>query len=425
MSPRLCFAGLALLTLLISAGFRAPSRQQELRVLITARNMIEAQDPLHFEFQNQPRYRKPPLPYWLSALGLKLGGQTQSAFWGRVVFVAATTAFLLLVYRLANPAAAWICLFSYGVWRYGVAAETDLLNVFGITLAFFGHTKDRGGLSGLGMAIGVLSKGPAGLLIPLLSFLVLQRRDPRSVRFWIAAVIPPLLAAAGWVGFLYMDPVAREALRVELSDTFLDSPHRKFPLYYVWIAPLVLFPGSLLLLRLRKSSTFPRLPLVWFGVTFVLLTLTVSKQNHYALLLLPPGAWLLSSLLPSTFRFPKTAMAGLASLWLAGEAYRYHFDENALHMRFLREATPQAAEAGTLHVVGINSAVFDFHLGRHVHNTDSATHALRRARPEDAVLLIQKRARVDMERLPSGIPVDTVTDSRGWTRFYLPPSVSR
>jgi len=416
MSRKFPLWGLALLMLLPAAWLRAPSRQQELRVLITARNMVRAGNPLHFEFQNQPRYRKPPLPYWLSGLGQKLGGRHASAFWGRLPFAGITLALLLLLRRMAGPSAALLTLCSYGIWRYGVSAETDMLNVFGICLAFRGHGTKRGITSGLGMGIAVLSKGPAGLFIPLISFAILQRNDARPLRYWVSAISIPLVCAAAWIAFLLLDPVAKAALQVELSDTFLNSPHRKIPFYYLWVAPLILFPGSLLPGRFRRGIPLPRLPLVWFGVTFVLLTLTVSKQNHYALLLLPPGAWLLAGLLPASFRLEKTALF-LVILSLIGEGARYRLDEHAAHLRFLREAAPRVAHADTLHVVGVNSAIFDFHLGRHVHNTDSLRRAYHRATPEDAVLVIQKRGQT--EELPAAEPALDQSDQTWIRALYL------
>jgi len=182
------------------------------------------------------------------------------------------------------------------------------------------------------------------------------------------------------------------------------------------VAPLILFPGSLFLGRIKWAVKFPRVPLVWFGVTFALLTLTVSKQNHYALLLLPPGAWLLSGLIPAGFKLHRWALC-FVLLTLAVETARFAFDEEVSHQRFLREAAPRVAEAKTLHVVGINSAVFDFQLGRHVHNTDRFQEAYRRAHPGDAVLVIQKRDRID--ETPEDSSVLDHSDAEWIRRVYF------
>ena len=63
--------GLALLAALFvlpDLGGRPATRQQELRVLLCARTMAQGGSWLIPEFQGQPRLRKPPLMYWVTAL---------------------------------------------------------------------------------------------------------------------------------------------------------------------------------------------------------------------------------------------------------------------------------------------------------------------------------------------------------------------
>lgn len=418
---------LALLLLAPAAWLRPPNRQQELRVLISARNMVETRDPFRPQFQNRPRYRKPPLPYWLAAAPMAASGVTDQAWLGRVPFVLATVGILFALARLAGNGAGantvMIYLLSHGFWRFGMLAETDTLNLLGLVLAFLGWKSRSGPLAALGMCAGVLSKGPAALAIPVLSFVLLQRKDPRSLRFYLLAFLPPLICGAGWTLFLVSDPIAREALAAELTDTFVDSPHQKAPWYYLYTAPKILLPGLLAALWLLRpvasdARRTPRAPLVWFSVTFVLLTLTPSKQNHYALMLLPPAAWALGDALSRRALTPRPAWLAAGLLLVAtAEVPRFFYERHSLNARFLREVRPLTKTAPTLHVVGINSAQFDFHLGRHVDNTDSAREALRRARPGDAVVVVQKREVFDAEAWPS-LPLAESDGPRYIRRVY-------
>ncbi len=398
-----------------AAWVRAPQRQQELRVLITARNMVEAGDPLHFEFQNQPRYRKPPLAYWVAGTGNLLTGRTTAAWAGRLFFVLAALAGLRIYRNLTNETAALLFLFTYGSLVYAPLAETDFLHVVGLILAFSGWNQDRGWQSGLGMAIAVLAKGPGGVAIPLLSFIFLSRRYARSPHFWLTSILPPLLAGGGWILYLQLDPVASAALAADLSATFMDTAHRNPLPYYVWTLPLVMLPAVFALPWARKPATDPekRVALTWFWVTFVLLTLTVSKQRHYALMLLPPACWWLSLRLPGIHWKPRwllPAAAAVAGLNLLVA----HFSVDAKHAAFLSEARQVTRDAATLHVVGINSARFDVHLGRHVENTDSLLHAYRRAEPGDAVFVVQKKnAEAEASELP---PPLLSADDENWIR---------
>jgi 4-amino-4-deoxy-L-arabinose transferase-like glycosyltransferase len=359
--------------------------------------MVQAGDPLHFEFQNQPRYRKPPLAYWVAASGYLLTGEHREAWAGRLFFVLIALGGLGLLASLGGEKTAILFAATFGVTRFVYLAETDLLQLTFMTAAFWSWKRGQGILAGIGMACALLTKGPGGAVIPILSFWILQRWFPKPPRFWIPALLIPLAASAGWIGYLYMDPVASTAMAQDLRDTFLDSAHTNPWPYYVWTFPLVMFPALLYLgyIESEKGSEDRRVAVVWFWVTFVLLTLTVSKQRHYALMLLPPACWWLALHLPS-WNPPRKLLASVSGVLILCFAGMYWFGEEGRHTRFLNQIRPLVPETGTLHVVGINSARFDFHLGRHVANTDSLQHALDRALPGEWVVVIDKT-----DRLPS------------------------
>jgi len=406
---------LAALVLGSAAYLRTPQRQQELRVLITGRNMVEAADPLHFEFQNQPRYRKPPLAYWVAGGGFALTGQTTAAWAGRLLFVVTALAGLCLFRDLAGKTAAVLLFFTYGCLVYAPLAETDFLQLTGLMLAFLGWKRKNGLLAGLGMAMAGMAKGPGGVAVPLLSFLFLQRSRSRSIGFWLPALMLPALAGGGWIFYLLQDPVASAALSADLKATFIDTAHRNPLLYYVWTLLLVMIPAVFLLPWADQKPDSPdrRPALTWFWVTFLLLTLTVSKQRHYALMLLPPACWWLSlrlSRIPLRFRW----MGGTAVVLISVNALTAWFSEDALHARFLSRVEPNVLDAKTLHVVGINSARFDFHIGRHVENTDSTLHAYRRAEPGDVVVVVKQADQwEESDELP--LPV-LAKDEVSWIR---------
>ncbi len=410
----LVITGLALLLLLPALFLRPPARQQELRVLISARNMVRSGDWLRPEFQNQPRYRKPPLPYWFAAAAMLPDRLTDSAARARVPFVLAALGLLYSLYALGGSRTPPLLLLaSFGFWRFAPLAETDLLNTLGILLAMLGFQKQTGPLTALGMSMSILSKGPAGLAIPLITFLCLCRKEPRPLRWWLTALLPPLLVGAGWLGFLLSDSVARGALEAELRDTFVDSPNRRGPLFYLYTLPAMLGPALFLAFPRFRPRMSVSLPWVWFGVTFLLLTLTPSKQNHYTLMLLPPAVWILSAFAPRKALLPLVLLT--IGLGIGGDIWRSRTHEDALHSRFLRSVRPRVKDADMLHVVGINSARFDFHLGRHVHNLDSAERAFRQARPGDAVIVVQRRERYD------SVEVITAHDAgdADWYRFMV------
>ncbi len=432
---------LALLVLTPALFLRPPSRQQELRVLITGRNMLESGDPFRPEFQNQPRFRKPPLAYWLAASSMGLSGIHNEAWAARLPFAAAALGCFALLLRLGGPSGPWaalLFLFSFGFWRYAPLAETDILQLFGILLTFHAYRERQGWLCGLAISIAFLAKGPAAIAIPLTTALLAKLLAPHSSlntrhsslvtrhsTFLLSLLLLPLLTGGAWLLFLFLDPIARDALSRELRDTFVNSPHVNPWYYYFYTGPLMLLPGLLLLLPAfrRKASTPARLslPHAWFLATFLLLSLVDSKQRHYALLLLPPACLLLGDVLHRRGLSPRLRIAlPLALLLALAEIPRAQHDPWNRHRTFLREARRTLSETATLHVAGINSAFFDFHLGRHVENTDSARDAITRAHPGDAVFILQKREHFDAADLALA-PLAAADDAHWIRRAYASP----
>jgi len=408
------------------AGLRPPTRQQELRVLITARNMVERGDWMHFEFQNQPRYRKPPMPYWLAAAGYTLTDRTDQAWAARLPFLLVSLLGVLCFLSLTNesgPHTALPLLFSAGFLWYGCLAETDMPQLAGMTFALWGWKKRSGTAAGAGMAFAFLSKGPGGILLPLLTMLLAAFLEKRDWRFWLPAVTLPLAAVGFWVGFLNLDPVAKEALARELDATFRNTEHRNPLPYYFYTLPLLMLPGTVWIFR-RPHTPVPPVAWIWLGVGMTLLTLTISKQQHYALMLIPPAAWILSTRISPELPVwlkprllgPAALMIGLTSGLTTGS-----ITADGHHARFLNSVSSSLPEEGILHVVGINSARFDFHLGRHVDNLDSAQAALTRANPGESVVVVQKQKYWDAEN-SSLTPTHSADDADWIRRVYRMPA---
>ncbi|MGA0333293.1 MAG: ArnT family glycosyltransferase [Kiritimatiellia bacterium] len=400
-----------------------PTRQQELRVLISARNMLESGNFHRPEFQNQPRFRKPPMAYWLAAAGMGLTGNHQAAWAGRLLFVLSAMGGILLLIRIAGPAgfhAALVALFSFGFWRYAPMAETDMIQIVGILLFFYAWQRQAGLLAGLGISFACLSKGPGGFLIPILSLIVLLRFYRPQKKFILTALLLPLFLIGGWILYLIGQNSGLEQMQKDLNATFVDSAHRNPWYYYFYTLPLLMIPsGFLLFLRPGKkeqsASLERKTAWAWLLVTLVLLMLTVSKQRHYALLLLPAAAWLIGMRLQSR-RIPALGIfLGLAATLSLGSVLHTLQSEDYLNADFLAQTRPRVRKAPTLHVVGINSAIFDFHLGRHVENTDDPLVAWNRAAPGDAVIVLAPRDSWQEPRLPPAA-AEIERDDEFWIR---------
>ncbi|MEX2608127.1 MAG: glycosyltransferase family 39 protein [Kiritimatiellia bacterium] len=420
---------LALILWIPSAGLRPPSRQQELRVLVTARNMIESGHFLRPEFQNQPRFRKPPMAYWVAAAGMGLSGRHQAAWAGRIFFLLFACGALWCLMHLSQTegiSIALIALFTLGFQRFGPQAETDFLQLAGILLVVVAWQRQAGIVAGIGISFACLSKGPGGFIIPAALFLLLARIYRPKLSFLSGALLLPALLIGSWAAYLYFDPVAFSALQQDITDTFVDSAHTNPWYYYVYTLPLVMLPAFLLVMFSFKqvsgkiSTLESRTAWTWLAVTFILLSLTLSKQRHYALLLIPPAAWVMAlHLQPVLTRRHFHLLLLLACSISAGEWVFIRTSDDYRNMRFLQNARPHIVDTGLLHVVGINSAIFDFHLGRHVHNIDDPQRAVQRAGRDDAVVVVMKRSQW-RDSLPETPPARSDDDDHWIRRLYLP-----
>lgn len=407
----------------------AASRQQELRVLICARNMARGGDLLVPEFQEQTRLRKPPLAYWMAALPMRLAGITDSPAAARIPFVLCAGGLLALLGIWGRSlAGGWggalamaLPFASVGWWRHMSLAETDLpLLTFSSLAAWQLWHIATGRDSGLrwfiaaaATGLAFLAKGPAAFL-PWVAFGVFRLTGPVAERPRLrrgrlaAALILAVLLALSWHlalwAFRGLSPFSEGRVAADLPATFTDqTAHRGTPFYYVYTLPKLLLPLGLALpwilwrsVRAARADAGVRFLLVWLGVVFLLMSMIPSKQEHYALQMLPAcillaareAARVRPGLAPRLV-FPIMAVAGaLALAVLAGLPVGRHPSLPG----FFRSCRPVTDAAPLVHVSGINSAVFDFYLGRHVHNVDQPMQAWRRARRGEAVVVAARES---------------------------------
>lgn len=420
---------LALLLWLPAALVRPPERQQELRVLISGRNMLESGDYHRPIFQNRPRFRKPPMAYWLAAGGMGLTGQTNEAWAGRLFFVLSSIGGLWLLAKIAGPAGvhtALIVLFTYGYWYYAPFAETDMIQITGILLFFYAWQRQTGLLAGLGISFACLSKGPGGFLIPIISLVFLLRFYRPDRKFILATLLTPLVLIGGWILFLIGESSGLDQMQKDLTATFIDTAHTNPWYYYFYTLPLIMFPGFLLIFKKprNKEQIAPlehRTAWTWLVVTLILLVVTVSKQRHYALLMAPPAAWLIGMHIQDiklprlVWVFPLTLALSVLGSFITMQTHDYR------NAAFLKQVESRVHGSPTLHVVGINSAVFDYHLGRHVENIDSAKRAWSRADPGDAIVVIQPRDSWEQNSLLEEKPALQNDSDSFRRRLYIKP----
>jgi 4-amino-4-deoxy-L-arabinose transferase-like glycosyltransferase len=292
-----------------------------------AREMVESGNWLIPTLDGIPRLQKPPLVYWITALSLSLFGRTEFA--ARFPTALALVGLMLVTFGLGAR--------LYGPWR-GVVASAILGTSFGM-VALGKHIMPEPFLSlGIALALyavvravedparrrwwvlgawalaalGSLSKGLHGLLLPAVIILVVTALSPASRRplamlarplgiaLFLALLLPwPLLIESRFPGYL-SDNLFNEQLG-HLFDTHFPRDSEPTPLgllwaqHLVWWFPWVLFAGAAGLNRAAgRGHPLAVLPTVWLLATAVAASLTGQRQDYHTMSAWPAFALLLS-----------------------------------------------------------------------------------------------------------------------------------
>ena len=323
--------------LLPGLGTSTVARQQELRVLLAARDMAEGGSWLVPHFMGEERLRKPPLMYWIVATAFKIAGTTESETAARLPSAIAGTALVLatffcgrkLIGRRAAFLGALVMLTSVGFIRHARLAETDIAQTLFCSLAIFSlHTAltKRSGtfvhfsLAGIFAGIGFMTKGPASVVMPLAAvatFLACgaDRRSAFRKLGWRGPLASLLICAAiavPWYIAVALQSSANTGSQAgnEIARLLSESAHKGPIVYYVWTLPARMGIWALALpvaifgaWKKLRHHRGPRFLLCWLASSFAILSTLSSKQNHYALLLFLPSALLTGWLLARASRF--------------------------------------------------------------------------------------------------------------------------
>ncbi len=254
-----------------------------------------------------PWFEKPPLLYWMVAIGFKLGLGPETA--PRLPVALAGLGFLafywLRLRRLWDTrAATWATAMlatSAGWMAYSRIAITDiplavLFNVALLASLTPGRRNTLLAAMALGMAMLAKSLLPLVLFFPVL-VLALRSDAPRRLREWLSPA-PLLLFVAcalpwhvlcysrnGWafIQVLFVDHQFGRAVSTALQ-------HAQKPWFYLPVLAMLLFPWFPLVALIRPDRKDPSvrtlLSVTLFG--FVFLSAVINKLPHYVLPLVPP-----------------------------------------------------------------------------------------------------------------------------------------
>jgi 4-amino-4-deoxy-L-arabinose transferase-like glycosyltransferase len=291
----------------------------EPRYASVAREMITSGDYVTPRLYGSPWFEKPPLMYWLAALGDRIFGINEAGARFPSALAAAICVFFVywcgrrLWDRTSGFLGGLVAATSIGSFAFARAASMDMLLTACLTMALtfflfgFNDTSPRRSLwftlFYVALGLGVLAKGPVALLLPALSltgFLLIRARlgEWRSWypgRFWITVAIgAPWYVLCAIVNGWQFIQVFFINQNIERFTSTIHGHGR--PLYFFLPVLLLLtFPWTFLLISaLRRTFGKNDHILLWWAlVPFVFFSLSGSKLPGYILPMVPPIALLI------------------------------------------------------------------------------------------------------------------------------------
>lgn len=311
----------ALIAALPSLMLLPPLDRDESRYAQATAQMLETGDLVDIRFQEDPRYKKPVGIYWLQAAAVSLVSDAEARD------IRPYRIPSLLGAMLAAAACAWAggALFGQRAGFLAGAmlgatfllsteagiAKTDAMLAGSVTLAMAAlarlYLAAREGraparlhklLFWLGLGLSILIKGPIGPMVVISALVMLTVWD-RNAR-WLTRLgwgwgLPLLALMVGpWaIAITIASDGAfwRDAVGGDLGQKVVgvDESHGGFPGYYLLLAPVLLFPATLLLPAAlstgwaRRAEPGVRFALCWLIPTWIIFELTPTKLPHYTL----------------------------------------------------------------------------------------------------------------------------------------------
>ncbi len=282
----------------------------EPRYAAIGRQMADSGDWITPRLWGEPWFEKPPLIYWMTAVGFRAGLGDELG--PRLPVALISVVFLFFYWRVLRrefggeaALGATAILATSAAWiGFSHAAVTDLpmTAAFSAAMLLALGWIDRGERRGLTLAaallgVAVLAKG----LVPLVLALPLAWAGRRRLLDWLrpGPVAAFLVIAAPWYvamvvlhGRAFFDDFF---LRHHLSRFASDSLQHVQPFwFYLPVVVGALFPWSPLLALLIERPVYKdpraRLLLLWIVFGFVFFSASANKLPGYLLPLVPPAA---------------------------------------------------------------------------------------------------------------------------------------
>ncbi|HEY7532011.1 MAG TPA: glycosyltransferase family 39 protein, partial [Nitrospiraceae bacterium] len=321
----LALFGLAGLLFFVGLGDMGLTDRDEGRNAEAGREMFETGDHLTPTFNYELRVAKPVFLYWLMDYSYRLFGVNEfaarfpSALFGVALIVLQFFFLSRFKDRTIGLFGALMLLLNLEILGLGRMALTDSVLIFFTTASLYGFWMGLHGTEGerkwmwafyVGMAVATLTKGPVGLVVPLLTAGLYLTWTRRWRDYWqhgspISGTLLLILLAVPWYAAMFLihgDAYASGAKAHTIGRFFGSMEGHGFTIFfYIPVLLLGFFPWSGLLpvtlyrtlkdwYQLRRSALLPNLShtselelfaALWVVGVFIFFTASSTRLPHY------------------------------------------------------------------------------------------------------------------------------------------------
>jgi hypothetical protein len=287
----------------------------EINFAESAREMIETKDYMRVQINYEPFWEKPPLFFWMQVVSMKIFGVGEFA--ARLPNAICGIVTLLVLFGIGRRVhdmrfAGWWVLIHAGTFLAHLYFKSGIIDPWFNLFIFLGihflsaflsqQPKDTGHirtlmLSALFTGMAVLTKGPVGLLVVLLTYFtyILLNRGKGWVpfRYYLYWALGVLAVTLVWFGLEVMQHgwwFVNEffTYQIRLAQT-KDAGHGGFPGYHFIVLLIGCFPASLLIFSTGSHATetgrvaiFRKMMIASLIVILVVFSLVKTKIIHYS-----------------------------------------------------------------------------------------------------------------------------------------------
>ena len=311
------------------------------RNMDAVKNMLETGNYLVPFYNCHERFEKPPLLYWLVILSSKVFGLNE--FSARLVSGLSALGVSFLTYKVAKDffnkevglRAFLVSLLFIHYWVEARAVVPEMTLTFFMLLGLYMFLKERFLLGWVALSFAFLTKGPVGVFLPSVVYLIFKRNfkflDPKGILIF-------LLLGGSWYYLMFFKYGYEYFYKFFIYENIMRfTGERQVHPYPFWYYVPVILVSTLLFIP--KYKDFPKLDrrflpfLGWAIFVVFFFSLSHNKLHHYILFAYPPLAIMLGYLVD--FRYLKRVLIGGSILLALLTSLLFLFERN----RFVPKAS--------------------------------------------------------------------------------------